>query len=45
MEAIQIKGVTKRYKDVLALDNVSFTFEFGKIYFWNKSDTVKVPPR
>ncbi len=32
MEAIQIKGVTKRYKDVLALDNVSFTFEFGKIY-------------
>ena len=32
MEAIQIKGVTKRYKDVLALDNVSLTFEFGKIY-------------
>lgn len=32
MNAIQIKNVTKRYKDVTALDNVSFTFEHGKIY-------------
>ncbi len=32
MEAIQIKGITKRYKDVTALDNVSLSFEFGKIY-------------
>lgn len=26
MKAIEIKGVTKRYKDVLALDSVSFSF-------------------
>ncbi len=32
MEAIQIKNVTKRYNGVTALDNVSFCFEFGKIY-------------
>lgn len=32
MEAIQIKGITKQYKDVIALDNVSVSFEFGKIY-------------
>ena len=32
MKAIQIKNVTKQYKDVIALDNVSFSFEYGKIY-------------
>lgn len=32
MNAIQIKNITKAYKDVTALDNVSFSFEFGKIY-------------
>ncbi len=32
MNSIQIKNITKRYKDVMALDNVSFTFEYGKIY-------------
>lgn len=32
MNAIEIKNVTKQYKDVIALDDVSFTFEFGKIY-------------
>lgn len=32
MKAIQIKNITKRYTDVTALDNVSFSFEFGKIY-------------
>ncbi|QUN14425.1 ABC transporter ATP-binding protein [Clostridium sp. C1] len=32
MKAIQIKNVTKQYKDVIALDNVSFSFEHGKIY-------------
>ncbi len=32
MNAIQIKNVTKRYKNVTALDNISFSFEFGKIY-------------
>lgn len=32
MNAIQIKDVTKRYKDVTALDHVSFSFEHGKIY-------------
>lgn len=32
MNAIQIKNITKTYKDVTALDNVSFSFEFGKIY-------------
>lgn len=32
MNAIQIKNVTKKYKEVTALDNISFSFEFGKIY-------------
>lgn len=32
MNAIQIKNITKKYKDVTVLDNVSFSFEFGKIY-------------
>ena len=32
MNAIQIKNVTKQYKDVIALDDVSFSFENGKIY-------------
>lgn len=32
MNAIQIKGISKRYKDVTALDDVSFSFEHGRIY-------------
>lgn len=32
MNAIQIKKITKRYKGVTALDDVSLSFEFGKIY-------------
>lgn len=32
MQAIQIKNVTKRYNEVTALDNISISFEFGKIY-------------
>ena len=32
MNAIEIKNITKRYKNVTALDNVSFSFELGKIY-------------
>ena len=32
MNAIQIKNITKSYNDIKALDNVSFSFEFGKIY-------------
>lgn len=32
MNAIQIKNITKRYKSVTALDDVSLSFEFGKIY-------------
>ncbi|HIQ79680.1 MAG TPA: ABC transporter ATP-binding protein [Candidatus Scatavimonas merdigallinarum] len=32
MNAIQIKNITKKYKDVTALDDVSFSFEFGKVY-------------
>lgn len=32
MNKIEIKNVTKRYKDVTALDHVSITFDFGKIY-------------
>ena len=32
MNAIQINNVTKKYKSVTALDNVSFSFEAGKIY-------------
>lgn len=32
MNAIQIKNISKRYNDVTALNNVSFSFENGKIY-------------
>lgn len=32
MNSIQIKNITKRYSDVTALDNISFSFEYGKIY-------------
>lgn len=32
MRAIEIKQVTKKYQDILALDNISFSFEYGKIY-------------
>lgn len=32
MNGIEIKNVTKQYKDVMALNDVSFQFEFGKIY-------------
>lgn len=32
MNAIQVKNVTKRFKDVIALDDVTITFEHGKIY-------------
>lgn len=32
MSAIQIKNVSKKYKGITALDNISFSFEFGKIY-------------
>lgn len=32
MSTIQINSVTKRYKDITALDNISISFEFGKIY-------------
>ena len=32
MNAIEIRNITKKYKDVTALDNVSFSFEYGKIY-------------
>lgn len=32
MNAIQIKNITKKYKDVIALDDVSLTFDYGKIY-------------
>ncbi len=32
MNAIAIKNVTKRYKDVTALKGVTLSFEFGKIY-------------
>ena len=32
MNAIQIKNVRKQYKDVTALKDVSFCFEYGKIY-------------
>ena len=31
MNAIQIKNVTKQYKDITALDDVSFSFEHGKM--------------
>ncbi|MDO4276992.1 MAG: ABC transporter ATP-binding protein [Eubacteriales bacterium] len=32
MNAIQIKNITKRYNSVTALEQVSFSFEYGKIY-------------
>ena len=32
MQGIQIKNITKTYNGLTALDNVSFSFEFGKIY-------------
>ena len=32
MNAIQIKNVVKRYSNVNALDRVSISFEYGKIY-------------
>lgn len=32
MNAIQINNVTKRYRDVTALDHISCSFEHGKIY-------------
>ena len=32
MSAIQINNVTKRYKNVTALDHISFSFRHGKIY-------------
>lgn len=32
MNAIQIKNITKKCNNLTALDNVSFSFEFGKIY-------------
>ena len=32
MQGIQIKNITKKYNGLTALDNVSFSFEFGKIY-------------
>ncbi len=32
MKGIEIKKVTKRYREVTALDNVSISFELGKIY-------------
>lgn len=32
MNGIQIKNITKTYKNITALDNVSFSFEYGKIY-------------
>lgn len=31
-KAIQIKNITKIYKNTIALNNVSLNFEFGKIY-------------
>lgn len=32
MDAIQISNVTKRYRDTLALEGISFRFEAGRIY-------------
>lgn len=32
MNAIQVKNITKKFKDVTALDDVSITIEYGKIY-------------
>lgn len=44
MNAIQIKNITKRYKGVTALDDVSLSFEFGKIYgFWEETAQANPP--
>lgn len=32
MNAIEVKNITKKFKDVTALDDVSLRFEYGKIY-------------
>ena len=32
MNSIEIRNVTKSYKGVTVLDNISFSFAFGKIY-------------
>lgn len=32
MEGIQIKNITKRYKSVTALEHITCSFEYGKIY-------------
>nr|WP_294491762.1 ABC transporter ATP-binding protein [uncultured Mediterraneibacter sp.] len=32
MNAIQIKNVSKQYREIAALDNISVSFEYGKIY-------------
>lgn len=32
MKAIQIININKQYKNIKALDNVSFSFEYGKFY-------------
>lgn len=32
MNAIQVKNISKKYHQLTALDHVSLTFEFGKIY-------------
>ncbi len=32
MNAIQVKNITKKYKDIVALDNVTLNFDYGKIY-------------
>lgn len=32
MQAIQIKNITQKYGGLTALDNISFSFDFGKIY-------------
>lgn len=42
MNAIQIKNITKRYKDVTALDDISFSFEFGRIYVVKTNNQVDI---
>ena len=32
MQAIQIKNISKKYKNVTALDNITFSFDYGKVY-------------
>lgn len=32
MNAVQVKNISKKYHQLTALDHVSLTFEFGKIY-------------